>query len=93
MAFARKLCKFEVNVLMLLNNKCMSYPAMPKELAVAAVTVLSFFLVGGGGGGGAMLRATVLILTLFSIVWLMLICPIPLTAMALTVRITEKKDT
>lgn len=66
---------------------------MPKELAVAAVTVLSLFLVGGSGGGGAMLRAAVLILTLFSIVWLVVIGPIPLTAMALTVRITTKNDT
>lgn len=70
-----------------------SYPAMPKELAVAAITVLSFFLVGGGGGGGAMLRTTVLILTLFSIVRLVLVRSIPLTAMAFTVRITEKNDT
>lgn len=29
------------------NNYFVSYPAMPEELAVAAVTVLSFFLVGG----------------------------------------------
>lgn len=74
------------------NNRFMSYPAMPKELAVAAVTVLSFFLVGGCGGGGAMLRAAVLVLTLLSIVRLVLVCPIPLTAMTFTVRITEKDD-
>lgn len=64
---------------------------MPKELAVAAVTVLSFFLVGGGGGGGAMLRAAVLVLTLLSIVRLV-VCSVPLTAMAFTVRITENND-
>lgn len=68
-----------------------SYPAMPKELAVAAVTVLSFFLVGGSGGGGAMLGAAVLVLTFLSIVRLV-VCPVPLTAMAFTVRITEKND-
>ena len=72
------------------GNKCMSYPAMPEELAVAAVTVLSFFLVGGRGGGGAMLGTTVLVLTLLSIVRLVLVRPVPLTAVALTVRITEK---
>lgn len=71
---------------------CVSYPAMPKELAVAAVTVLSFFLVSGSGGGGAMLRAAVLILTLLSIVRLV-VRPIRLTAMAFTVRITEKNNT
>lgn len=71
---------------------CVSYPAMPKELAVAAVTVLSFFLVSGGGGRGAMLRAAVLILTLLSIVRLV-VRPIRLTAMAFTVRITEKNNT
>lgn len=65
---------------------------MPKELAVAAVTVLSFFLVGGSGGGGAMLGAAVLVLTLLSIVRLVLVCPIRLTAMAFTVGITVKND-
>lgn len=65
---------------------------MSKELAIAAVTVLSFFLVSGSGGGGAMLRAAVLILTLLSIIRLV-VCPICLTAMAFTVRITEKNDT
>lgn len=67
----------------------MSYPAMSKEFAVAAVTVLSFFLVGGCGGGRAVLRAAVLVLTLLSIIWRMLVPPIPFTAMAFTVRITE----
>ena len=71
---------------------CVSSPAMPKELAVAAVTVLSFFLVGGGGGGGAVLGAAVLVLTLLPIVRLVLIRPVCLTAMAFTVRITEKKE-
>lgn len=75
------------------SNKCVSYPAMPKELAVAAVTVLSFFLVGGSGGRGTMLGTAVLVLTLLSIVRRVLVCPIPLTAMAFTVRITEKNDT
>lgn len=65
---------------------------MPKELAVAAVTVLSFFLVGRSGGGGAMLGAAVLVLTLLSIVRLVLVCPIRLTAMAFTVGITVKND-
>lgn len=62
---------------------------MPKELAVAAVTVLSFFLVGGSGGGGAVLGAAVLILTLLPIVRLV-VRPIGLTAMPFTVRIAEK---
>lgn len=66
---------------------------MPKEFAVAAVTVLSFFLVGGSGSGGAVFRAAVLVLTLLSIVRLVLVGPIPLTPMAFTVRITEKNDT
>lgn len=70
-----------------------SYPTMPKELAVAAVTVLSLFLIGGGGGRGAMLRAAVLILTFFSIIRLVVISPISLTTVALTVRIAERKDT
>lgn len=70
-----------------------SYPTVPKELAVTAVTVLSLFLVGRSGSGGAMLGAAVLILTLLSIVWLVVVGPIPLTAMALTVRITENNDT
>lgn len=61
---------------------------MTEELAVAAVTVFSFFLVGGGGGRGAMFRAAVLVLALLSVVRLVLV--VPLTAMALAVRITEK---
>ncbi len=72
---------------------CLSYPTVPKELAVAAVTVLSFFLVGGSGSGGTMLGAAVLVLTLLSVVRRVLIRPIPLTAMPFTVRITEKNDT
>lgn len=63
---------------------------MAKELAVAAVTVFSFLLVSGGGGGGAVLGATVLILALLTIICLMLKCPILLTSMTFTVRITEK---
>lgn len=70
----------------------MSYPAMPEELAVAAVTVLSFFLVSGSGGGGAVLGAAVLILALLSIVRLV-IRPIRFTAVAFTVRIAEKNIT
>lgn len=38
-----------------------------------------------------MLGAAVLILTLLPIIRRVLVCPIPLTAMAFTVRITEKK--
>lgn len=60
---------------------------MPKELAVAAVTVLSFFLVGGSGGGGAVLRAAVLILTLLPIIRLV-IRPVGLAAVPFAVRIT-----
>lgn len=71
---------------------CASYPAVPKELAVAAVTVLSFLLVGGGGGGGAMLGAAVLVLTLLPVVRLVLVRPVPLTAVAFTVRITERRE-
>lgn len=63
---------------------------MPEELAVAAVAVLSFFLVGGGGGGGAVLGAAVVVLTLLPIVRLVLVRPVPLTAMAFAVRIAEK---
>lgn len=59
---------------------------MPKELAVAAVTVLSFFLVGGSGGGGAVLGAAVLVLTLLPIVRLV-IRPVGLAAVPFTVRI------
>jgi len=72
---------------------CASYPAMPEELAVAAVTVLSLFLVGGGRGGGAVLGAAVLVLTLLPVVRLVLVGPVPLTAMAFTVRVTEKNRT
>lgn len=60
---------------------------MPKELAVAAVTVLSFFLVGGSGGGGAVLGAAVLILTLLPIVRLV-VRPVGLAAVPFAVRIT-----
>lgn len=59
---------------------------MPKELAVAAVTVLSFFLVGGSGGGGAVLGAAVLVLTLLPIVRLV-VRPVGLAAVPFTVRI------
>lgn len=37
-----------------------THPAVPEELAVAAVAVLALLLVGGGGGAGAVLRAAVL---------------------------------
>lgn len=68
---------------------CASYPAVPKELAVAAVTVLSFFLVGGSGSGGAVLRTAVLILTLLPIVRLV-VRPVRLAAVPFTVRITAE---
>lgn len=64
---------------------------MTKELAVAAVTVLSFFLICGRGGRGAVLRAAVLILTLLSVIWLV-ICPVRLTAVAFTVRIAVENE-
>lgn len=59
---------------------------MAKELAVAAVTVLSFFLVGGRGGGGAVLGAAVLVLTLLPIVRLV-VRPVGLAAVPFTVRV------
>lgn len=69
----------------------LSYPTMTKELAVAAVTVFSFFLIGRCRGRGAVLRAAVLILTLLSVIWLV-ICPVRLTTVAFTVRIAAKNE-
>lgn len=62
---------------------------MTKELAVAAVTVLSFLLISGCGGGGAVLRAAVLILALLAVIRLVVRC-VCLAAVALTVRIAAK---
>lgn len=67
------------------------YPTMTKELAVAAVTVLSFFLIGGCGGRGTVLRAAVLILTLLSVVRLV-VPPVRLAAMAFTVWIAVREE-
>lgn len=64
---------------------------MTKELAVAAVTVLSFFLICGRGGGGAVLRAAVLILTLLSVIGLV-VRRVRLTAVAFTVRIAGENE-
>lgn len=71
----------------------MSYPAVAKELAVAAVAVLPFLLVGGGGGGRAVLRAAVLVLALLSVVALVVVCPVSLASVALTLRVTRRGQT
>lgn len=68
----------------------MSYPAVAKELAVAAVAVLPFLLVGGGGGGRAVLRAAVLVLALLAVVALVVVRPVSLATVALTLGVTRR---
>jgi len=68
-----------------------SYPAVAKELAVAAVAVLPLLLIGGGGGGRAVFRAAVLVGALVPVVGLVLVRPVALAPVALAVRVTEDK--
>lgn len=69
-----------------------TYPAVPEELTVAAVTVLALLLVGGGGGAGAVLRAAVLVCTLVPVVLLRVIDAI-LAAVPFAVGVTAKPHT
>lgn len=71
------------------NADAGTHPAMPEELAVAAVTVLALLLVGGGGGAGAVLRAAVLVRALVPVVLLWVVHAV-LAAMPFAVRVAAK---
>lgn len=69
-----------------------TYPTMPEELAVAAVTVLALLLVGGGGGAGAVLRAAVFISTLITLFLLGVVHAV-FTAVSFTVGVAAEAHT
>lgn len=66
-----------------------THPAVPEELAVAAVAVLALLLVGGGGGAGAVLGAAVLVRALVPVVLLWVVHAV-LAAMPFAVRVAAK---
>ena len=66
-----------------------THPAVPEELAVAAVAVLALLLVGGGGGAGAVLRAAVLVCALVPVVLLRVVHAV-LAAMPFAVRVAAR---